>query len=185
MTIGKAILTSQKSNTRKRFNQLKDKWLKNTRVLSDPQKVAEDDNYKTIIESKYEFVDCMLDDFRMANYNQWFIALGEILQLQPPVEREHQGRFELIAESWLKWANDNIPYQTRPYYMVVEANNGRTRYRFQKLLWLADGKKEKALHYLEHYNSTDYYIGVVDWHKLGSPFKFGEWYSKYAMLELL
>ena len=58
-----------------KFNELKDKWEKETGFLSSSSAIINNESYKAIIELGKEIVPLMLKDLQDNGPNFWFFAL--------------------------------------------------------------------------------------------------------------
>ena len=88
------------------FNELKDKWKQETMLLSDPELIYENTNYKRIIKLGASVVPILIEDLK-ENDNDWLFALYQILKINP-VHENHIGAFDLMKNDWLNWVNTNL-----------------------------------------------------------------------------
>lgn len=87
--------------TQKKFEELKRKWVDETKFLSNPQLIYGNANYRGIIELGLAVVPYLLDDLSK-NDNDWLFALREITN-ENPVKQNHYGFFDLMKKDWIDW----------------------------------------------------------------------------------
>ena len=92
-------------NTYEQFEELKGKWIQDTKFESNPEFIYGNENYKNIIELGKKVVPILLEDL-LYNDTDWIFALQEIVKTDP-VNKDHQGVFELMKNDWIDWANSH------------------------------------------------------------------------------
>jgi len=96
---------SDTKNTEKEFNELAEKWRKETGGYSTMIHIAGNNNYLDIIGMGQKVVPFILKDLeREADY--WFVALKHITKANP-VPKSHLGDIEKMREDWLEWGRKN------------------------------------------------------------------------------
>ena len=83
------------------FEQLADRWEKQTSVLSSPTRKALHPDYRAIIAMGERVVPLILRRMRRHG-GHWFWALSEITG-QNPVPATAHGTMSRIRTAWLKW----------------------------------------------------------------------------------
>ena len=90
---------------RKHFEELADKWEKDTILLSFSSQAAEHPAHQEIVSMGKSAVPLILE--RMQAYGgHWFHTLREITNANP-VQPADRGRVEAMKASWLEWGERN------------------------------------------------------------------------------
>lgn len=92
-------------DTRRRFQELADTWLKESGHLSSTNKMAMLSSYQQIIGLGPGAVPLLLARLR-EEPNHWFWALKAITGANP-VSPEHVGRVRDMAEDWIRWGQES------------------------------------------------------------------------------
>lgn len=89
------------SGVEKTFDELAEKWKKETAIYSTTLHITRNDNYIGIIALGPEVVPYILRDLEKET-NHWFVALN-FLTKENPVQRENIGKIEKMRLDWLSW----------------------------------------------------------------------------------
>jgi hypothetical protein len=93
----------------KKFIQLKDQWLDETKYISNPQKIYSNGAYLEIICMGGRVTPWIIRELKK-DPNHWFHALTQITKHNPkhnPIKDDHAGNLELMRNDWLFWAKNN------------------------------------------------------------------------------
>ncbi len=85
----------------KTFDELAEKWKKETANYSTTLHITRNDNYIGIIALGPEVVPYILRDLEKET-NHWFVALN-FLTKENPVQKENIGKIEKMRLDWLSW----------------------------------------------------------------------------------
>jgi hypothetical protein len=85
-----------------RFARLADVWLKETAVLSSPERMMAHPAFQEIVSMGEAVIPCILRVMGKSE-GYWFLALGEITEEQP-FPPAIAGKVELIEQAWFDWA---------------------------------------------------------------------------------
>ncbi len=96
---------SDAKSTEREFNELADKWRKETGGYSTMIHIAGNNNYLDIIGMGSKVVPFILRDLKREADN-WFVALKHITKANP-VPKSHLGDIEKMREDWLEWGRKN------------------------------------------------------------------------------
>ncbi|MBE0305268.1 hypothetical protein [Leptospira interrogans] len=88
------------------FKAKKAEWLRDTRFISDSNKIFSNPSYQAILELGAAALPFIIQDMKNTN-NHWFFALKKITN-QNPVKAEHIGNISLMKQDWLEWLHDNF-----------------------------------------------------------------------------
>lgn len=92
-------------NLRKEFNELKDRWVEETLLYSNPNQIYDHPNYQQILDMGEEVVPFIIEDLKK-NDHLWFHALQHLTG-QNPIKNEHRGDFNLMKQDWIDWYETN------------------------------------------------------------------------------
>jgi len=92
-------------STRKRFQELADRWLEESAHLSSINKMAMLSSYQQIIGLGPDAAPLILEHLRQEP-SHWFWALQAITGVNP-VSPEHAGRVRDMAEDWIRWGQEH------------------------------------------------------------------------------
>jgi hypothetical protein len=87
----------------KRFRMLKDAWLQEIKLYSNPEKITSNKYYELIIELGVDVIPLIISDLQQ-HFNFWFPALERITGINP-VAPDNKGNIRSMAEDWLNWYN--------------------------------------------------------------------------------
>lgn len=103
--LGRSISTREVilNSNKNYFNLLKENWLKETMLSSDPNEIYQNSNYQKIIALGDKAVPLIFEDWKNSN-NHWFHALNTITG-KNPVRPENRGRVKLMKKDWIDFLN--------------------------------------------------------------------------------
>jgi len=91
---------------KKKFQELKEKWKKETCYLSDPTLIHNNKNYREIIKMGKDVIPFILEDLG-TEPNFWMRALEEISGENILEENgEYSGMIKVAISLWLKWGKE-------------------------------------------------------------------------------
>ena len=90
---------------RQRFQELADRWEKDTIFLSFSSQAAEHPAHQEIVSMGARAVPLILERMRLQG-GHWFHTLHEITNANP-VQPSDRGRVEAMTASWLEWGERN------------------------------------------------------------------------------
>ncbi len=102
ITIKEVIVKANK----RYFEQLKQNWLKETMLSSNPNEICQNSNYQEIIALGKEAIPLILEDWETTN-NHWFHALN-VITGENPVKPEHRGRIKLMKKDWIDFIEPTL-----------------------------------------------------------------------------
>ena len=83
------------------FTSLKDKWINETLIVSDPTELYSNENYQKIISLGDDIIPLLIKD--MYNFKgDWSYALKKITG-DNPVKKESKGKIDEIKKDWIDW----------------------------------------------------------------------------------
>ena len=85
-----------------RFEVLKNRWVDDTKYLSNMTDILSHSDYKKIIRLGPSVLPLILEDLK-DNDNFWFPALQELTGSNP-VPEGNEGDMEAMRADWLNWA---------------------------------------------------------------------------------
>lgn len=87
-----------------KFRELAREWKERTALCSSVSRIVMDPAYQRIIGMGPAVVPHLLRELER-ELDHWFWALTAITGADP-VESEHQGRLEKMAEAWIRWGRE-------------------------------------------------------------------------------
>ena len=92
---------------RAEFERLAEEWLEQRPRGVDVAQMIRHPAYQSIIDIGAEAVPWLLERLAQSP-DHWFYALNQITDAQP-VQPEHQGNINAMAEEWIAWGKQNQP----------------------------------------------------------------------------
>ena len=92
---------------RAEFERLAEEWLEQRPRGVDVAQMIRHPAYQSIIDIGAEAVPWLLERLAQSP-DHWFYALNQITDAQP-VQPEHQGNINAMAEEWIAWGKQNEP----------------------------------------------------------------------------
>jgi hypothetical protein len=92
---------SYKTSLELQFEYLKDKWLEDVMVESNPAVIMNNRFYSLIIDMGEEVIPFIIFDLMKSNHF-WFVALEKLTGANP-VSPEHFGNIKAMANDWINW----------------------------------------------------------------------------------
>lgn len=84
-----------------KFYNLAEKWKEETLITSSVNEIESNPSYLDIIKMGKKVLPYIFQDLK-SDHAFWFHALEEITGCNP-IEYNHRGYIDLMAEDWLKW----------------------------------------------------------------------------------
>ena len=97
-------LDPQNGEKIERFRKLVSEWKAHSGPSSSTEKLAMHPAYQQIVGMGPDVIPLLLSELERAP-DHWFWALRAITG-QNPVRPEHRGRMSLMAQDWLRWAEN-------------------------------------------------------------------------------
>ena len=88
-----------------KFNDLKTKWYDETKFVSDPNEIYNNQYYQKIISLGESVVPILMEDID-SQTGDWFHALKEITGVNP-IKEGNGGYVPKMIEDWKNWYNIN------------------------------------------------------------------------------
>ena len=92
---------------RAEFERLAEEWLEQRPRGVDVAQMIRHPAYQSIIDIGAEAVPWLLERLAQSP-DHWFYALNQITDAQP-VQPQHQGNINAMAEEWIAWGKQNQP----------------------------------------------------------------------------
>lgn len=98
------ISVSDDATIAARFNELVDRWKRDTEYVSDIMEMATHPSYQEIIGMGRPAIPLLLRELKHSP-DHWFWALRSISG-EDPVPPENRGKIQEMANAWLKWGHE-------------------------------------------------------------------------------
>ena len=99
------MIQQNKLSLREQFQLLADKWREEVQWTSSINDMVMNDYYQQIIGLGPDAIPILLEEMQLRP-DQWSWALHAITR-DNPVEKEHRGNIELMAQDWVEWGKLN------------------------------------------------------------------------------
>lgn len=98
-------ISRQTESPRINFNQLKQEWIEETKILSSISEICMHPAYQQIIGMGKTVIPYIIQEM-VENPNHWFWALKSITGVDP-VPSDKRGKMEKMTNAWFKWWLEN------------------------------------------------------------------------------
>jgi len=88
-----------------RFRELKELWLNEVGLHSNPDILFNNENYKAIIDMGSEVIPYLIQDLQNGD-GDWFNALAQITNTDP-ISEDHRGDYDAMTNDWVQWFEEN------------------------------------------------------------------------------